>query len=101
MDVTEANFQELVELSAQVPVVVALWAAYSPGSAELVDVLERIVDSYDGRLVLGAADVEVFPQLAQAFQVQAVPTAVARRQGPAGSPVPGRSRGTAGPQPVR
>jgi putative thioredoxin len=85
VDISEANFQDLVELSAQVPVVVALWAAYSPGSAEVVDVLERIVDSYDGQLVLGAADVEVFPQLAQAFQVQAVPTAVALVKG---QPVP-------------
>ncbi|MET3809044.1 tetratricopeptide repeat protein [Arthrobacter sp. UYEF3] len=85
VDVTEANFQELVDLSAQVPVVIALWAGYSPGSAELVDVLERIVDSYDGRLVLGAADIEAFPQLAQAFQVQAVPTAVAVVKG---QPVP-------------
>ena len=95
MDITEANFQELVELSAQVPVVVALWAAYSPGSAELVDVLERIVDSYDGRLVLGAADVEVFPQLAQAFQVQAVPTAVALVKG---QPVPLFQGGAEEPQ---
>lgn len=85
VDITEGNFQELVELSAQVPVVIALWAAYSPDSAQLVDVLERIVDSYDGRLVLGAADVEVFPQLAQAFQVDAVPTAVAIVKG---QPVP-------------
>ncbi|MGO4491280.1 co-chaperone YbbN [Arthrobacter sp. 2YAF22_2] len=85
VDVTEANFQELVDLSAQVPVVVALWAAYSPGSAQLVDVLEQIVDSYEGRLVLGAADIEAFPQLAQAFQVQAVPTAVALVKG---QPVP-------------
>ena len=95
VDITEANFQELVELSAQVPVVVALWAAYSPGSAELVDVLERIVDSYDGQLVLGAADVEVFPQLAQAFQVQAVPTAVALVKG---QPVPLFQGGAEEPQ---
>ena len=95
VDISEANFQELVELSAQVPVVVALWAAYSPGSAELVDVLERIVDSYDGRLVLGAADVEVFPQLAQAFQVQAVPTAVALVKG---QPVPLFQGGAEEPQ---
>src|SRR4051794_14456348 len=46
VDVTEGNFQELVELSAQVPVVIALWASYSPGSAGLVDVLEGIVESY-------------------------------------------------------
>ena len=85
VDVTEANFQELVDLSAQVPVVIAMWANYSPGSAQLVDVLEQIVESYGGRLVMGAADIEAFPQLAQAFQVQAVPTAVAVVKG---QPVP-------------
>jgi putative thioredoxin len=83
--VTEANFQQLVELSAQVPVVFALWASYSPESAGMLDVLEQVVDSYGGRLVLGAADIEAFPQLAQAFQVQAVPTAVAVLKG---QPVP-------------
>ncbi|APX03453.1 tetratricopeptide repeat protein [Arthrobacter sp. QXT-31] len=85
VDVTEANFQSLVELSAQVPVVFTLWAAYSPESSGLLNVLERIIQSYGGRLVLAAADIEAFPQLAQAFQVQAVPTAVAVLKG---QPVP-------------
>src|SRR6476661_8930612 len=85
VDVTEANFQQLVELSAQVPVVFALWAPYSPESSKMVDTLDRVVASYGGRLVLGAADIEAFPQLAQAFQVQAVPTAVAVLKG---QPVP-------------
>jgi putative thioredoxin len=85
VNVTEGNFQQLVELSAQVPVVFALWASYSPESSTMLDVLERVVNSYGGRLVLGAADIEAFPQLAQAFQVQAVPTAVAVLKG---QPVP-------------
>ncbi|MBT2566708.1 tetratricopeptide repeat protein [Arthrobacter sp. ISL-85] len=85
VDVTEANFQQLVELSAQVPVVFALWASYSPESGRMVETLDRIVAGYRGRLVLGAADIEAFPQLAQAFQVQAVPTAVAVLKG---QPVP-------------
>ncbi|TQJ41424.1 putative thioredoxin [Arthrobacter sp. SLBN-112] len=85
VNVTEANFQQLVELSAQVPVVFALWAPYSPESGRMVETLERVVASYGGRLVLGAADIEAFPQLAQAFQVQAVPTAVAVLKG---QPVP-------------
>ncbi|MEO5314013.1 tetratricopeptide repeat protein [Pseudarthrobacter sp. CC12] len=85
VDVTEANFQQLVELSAQVPVIFALWAPYSPESRKMVDTLDRVVASYGGRLVLGAADIEAFPQLAQAFQVQAVPTAVAVLKG---QPVP-------------
>jgi putative thioredoxin len=85
VEVTEANFQQLVELSAQVPVVFGLWASYSPASEELLNVLEDIINSYGGRLVLGAADIDAFPQLAQAFQVQAVPTAVAVVKG---QPVP-------------
>lgn len=85
VDVTEANFQQLVELSAQVPVVFALWAPYSPESGSMLETLDRVVASYGGRLVLGAADIEAFPQLAQAFQVQAVPTAVAVLKG---QPVP-------------
>ncbi|KQQ80403.1 tetratricopeptide repeat protein [Pseudarthrobacter sp. SL88] len=85
VDVTEQNFQQLVELSAQVPVVFALWAPYSPESAAALEVLDRVVAGYGGRLVLGAADIEAFPQLAQAFQVQAVPTAVAVLKG---QPVP-------------
>ncbi|PTT66054.1 tetratricopeptide repeat protein, partial [Arthrobacter sp. HMWF013] len=85
VEVTESNFQELVELSAQVPVVIALWAAYSPESAGMLDTLEHVVNSFGGRLVLGTADIDAFPQLAQAFQVQAVPTAVAVLKG---QPVP-------------
>ncbi|MDP9888994.1 tetratricopeptide repeat protein [Pseudarthrobacter enclensis] len=85
VNVTEANFQQLVELSAQVPVVFALWAPYSPESGRMLETLDRVVASYGGRLVLGAADIEAFPQLAQAFQVQAVPTAVAVIKG---QPVP-------------
>ncbi|HCN22758.1 MAG TPA: co-chaperone YbbN [Arthrobacter bacterium] len=83
--VTEGNFQELVELSAQVPVVFGLWAAHSPQSAAMLDSLERVINSYAGRLVLGTADIDAFPQLAQAFQVQTVPTAVAVLKG---QPVP-------------
>jgi putative thioredoxin len=85
VNVTEGNFQDLVELSAQVPVVFALWAAYSPESASMLDSLEQVINGYGGRLVLGAADIDAFPQLAQAFQVQAVPTAVAVIKG---QPVP-------------
>jgi putative thioredoxin len=95
--VTEANFQQLVELSAQVPVVFALWAKYSPESASVLETLDRVVAGYGGRLVLGAADIDAFPQLAQAFQVQAVPTAVAVLKG---QPVP-LFQGSADEQQIR
>ncbi|WP_159702012.1 tetratricopeptide repeat protein [Arthrobacter sp. 18067] len=85
VDATETNFQDLVQLSAQIPVLFLLWSRYAPESPAVLDAAERVVESYGGRLVLAAADVDAFPQLAQAFQVQAVPTAVAVVKG---QPVP-------------
>lgn len=85
IDLDERSFGEVVQRSATVPVVVLLWASYSPESQRLRDELGVIVASYGGRLLYAAADVEVFPQLAQAFQAQAVPTAVAILKG---QPIP-------------
>ncbi|MGF6833761.1 putative thioredoxin [Paenarthrobacter sp. TE4293] len=85
VDATETNFQDLVQLSAQIPVLFLLWSRYAAESPAVLDAAERVVESYGGRLVLAAADVDAFPQLAQAFQVQAVPTAVAVVKG---QPVP-------------
>jgi putative thioredoxin len=85
VEATESNFQDLVQLSAQIPVLFLLWSRHAPESPAVLDAAERVVESYGGRLVLAAADVDTFPQLAQAFQVQAVPTAVAVVKG---QPVP-------------
>lgn len=85
VDATESNFQDLVQLSAQIPVLFLLWSRYAAESPGVLEATERVVESYGGRLVLAAADVDAFPQLAQAFQVQAVPTAVAVVKG---QPVP-------------
>lgn len=85
VDAGEENFQDLVQLSAQVPVVFVLYSHYAPESPALLDTMEQIVEGFAGRLVLAAADVDAFPQLAEAFQVQAVPTAVAVLKG---QPVP-------------
>ncbi|WP_426298406.1 co-chaperone YbbN [Arthrobacter sp. R-11] len=81
VDANEANFQDLVELSARIPVLFLLWARYSPESSTLLQTLEDVVDSYDGRIVLAAADIDAFPQLADAFRIEAVPTAVAVLKG--------------------
>jgi len=81
VDANEANFQDLVELSARIPVLFLLWARYSPESVTLLESLESVVESYDGRIVLAGADIDAFPQLADAFRIEAVPTAVAVLKG--------------------
>ncbi|MHC6221458.1 co-chaperone YbbN [Arthrobacter sp. MMS24-S77] len=85
VDATEANFQDLVQLSSQIPVLFLLWSNRSLESSNLLQSLEAVVEGFAGKVVLAAADVDAFPQLAQAFQIQAIPTAVAVLKG---QPVP-------------
>ncbi len=85
VDVTEQSFQELVQVSAQVPVVVSLGAAWSGQASSLNVMLERLVTGYAGRLLLARVDAEASPQIAQAFGAQAIPTVVALING---QPVP-------------
>ncbi|MFI7742401.1 tetratricopeptide repeat protein [Kocuria rhizosphaericola] len=84
-EVTAADFQEFAQLSAQVPVVFALWARFSQQSVAFADTLEQVVDRYRGRLLLASVDAEAAPEIAQMFQAQSVPTVVALL---GGRPVP-------------
>jgi putative thioredoxin len=79
VEVSEATFPQIVELSMRVPVVVEL---YAPG---LAPALGPVVESYGGRLVLATVDAQANPGIAEAFQVREVP-AVAGVIG--GRPVP-------------
>jgi putative thioredoxin len=79
VEVNDASFQQVVELSSRVPVVVELYAA------GLSPALGPIVESYGGRLVLATVDAQANPGIAEAFQVREVPAAAAIV---AGRPVP-------------
>jgi len=79
VEVNDASFPQVVELSSRVPVVVEL---YAPG---LSPALGSIVESYGGRLVLATVDAQANPGIAEAFQVREVPAAAAIV---AGRPVP-------------
>lgn len=74
---TEANLQQVAEQSQTAPVIVAFVSGASPSSAQLADSLERIIGDYAGRFAFAVSDVDAAPQIAQALQVQAVPTVVA------------------------
>ncbi|GAA2754217.1 tetratricopeptide repeat protein [Amnibacterium kyonggiense] len=85
VEVGDAEFPRLIELSRTVPVVVALVATWSTPSQELVTSLRRVIESAAGRLVLAIVDSDASPQVTAAFQAQSIPTVVAVI---AGSPVP-------------
>ncbi|GGL46103.1 tetratricopeptide repeat protein [Nocardia jinanensis] len=76
--VTEADFEtKVLHRSAQVPVVVVLYSQRSPGSIELVQLLERLVGEAGGAWDLAAVEAESNMRIAQAFGVQGIPTVIA------------------------
>ena len=85
VDVTDATFGQILELSQSVPVVVDLWAEWCGPCKQLSPVLEKVVTELAGRLVLAKVDVDANPQLAQGFRAQSIPMVVALV---AGQPVP-------------
>ncbi|MGN8025682.1 tetratricopeptide repeat protein [Microbacterium sp. 22242] len=85
VDVTDATFGQILELSRTVPVVVDLWAEWCGPCKQLSPVLEKVVTELAGRIVLAKVDVDANPQLAQGFRAQSIPMVVALV---AGQPVP-------------
>lgn len=70
-EATDATFSEVLELSMTVPVVVEFVGQ------GILSALGALVEQYGGRLALVTVDATLNPQLAQAFQVEQVPTVAA------------------------
>jgi putative thioredoxin len=82
IDVTEATFQsEVLTRSMSVPVVIDFWATWCEPCKTLSPILERLAAQYEGRFVLAKIDVDENQAIAQAAQVQSIPTIVAVLRG--------------------
>ncbi|WP_084105653.1 tetratricopeptide repeat protein [Demequina sp. NBRC 110056] len=77
VQVTEQSLQELAQQSTQVPILIVFLSSASPASKELVERMRTIIARYDGQFLLGTCDIDVQGGIAQAFQVNAVPTVMA------------------------
>lgn len=77
VDVTEANFEEQMALSMTVPVVFILYSGKSLASQQAVTALEDAARKFSGAFEVGRIDADLQPSLVAAFQVQALPTAIA------------------------
>ncbi|MFF8286143.1 tetratricopeptide repeat protein [Streptomyces albus] len=78
IDVSEATFEaEVLQRSAEVPVVIDFWAEWCEPCKQLSPVLERITQEYAGRVLLAKIDVDQNQMLMQQFGVQGIPAVFA------------------------
>ncbi|MEW1914657.1 thioredoxin [Kitasatospora sp. NPDC085895] len=78
LDVTEDTFEaEVVQRSADVPVVVDFWAEWCGPCKQLSPILERLAEEYAGRIVLAKIDVDANQLIAQQFGIQGIPAVMA------------------------
>jgi putative thioredoxin len=77
VEVSEQNFQSLLEASMTAPVLLVFHSrSRSPESGQLADDLAALSDEFEGKFLAGLVDVDVVPAIAQAMQIPSVPLVV-------------------------
>ncbi|SFC19728.1 thioredoxin [Marinospirillum celere] len=82
IDITIENFQQVIlEGSMQQPVLIDFWAEWCAPCKQLLPILTKLAEEYQGQFILAKVNIEEQQELAAQFQVRSVPTVMLVSQG--------------------
>ena len=74
IDLTNENFvQEVIEKSKSTPVIVDFWAPWCEPCKQIGPILDKLVASSNGRVVLTKMNIDDYPEISQQLQIQSIP----------------------------
>lgn len=73
VDVNPQNINDVVQMSARIPVLLDFWAEWCEPCKTLAPLLEKIADEYAGQFILARVDTESNQMLAQQLGVRSIP----------------------------
>ncbi|MGB5336822.1 MAG: thioredoxin domain-containing protein, partial [Woeseiaceae bacterium] len=73
IDVTRDNFQQIMEASFKVPVLLDFWASWCQPCLALTPVLVKLAEEYDGKFLLAKLNTEEEQDIAAQFGIRSIP----------------------------
>lgn len=74
IELTEANFVEVVGKSRQMPVLVDFWADWCAPCKQLAPILEKLAREWQGQVLVAKVNADREPMITQQFGVRGLPT---------------------------
>jgi putative thioredoxin len=81
IDVTRDNYQQVMEASFKVPVLIDFWASWCQPCQVLMPVLARLAEEYQGKFLLGKLNTEDEQEIAAQFGIRSIPNVKLFRNG--------------------
>ena len=81
IDVTRDNYQQVMEASFKVPVLIDFWASWCQPCQVLMPVLAKLAEEYQGKFLLGKLNTEEEQEIAAQFGIRSIPNVKLFRNG--------------------